>query len=141
MRIDERIAGGGEPAFSFEFFPPKTPDGEAKLIDFGVAQTAGTPQEGADSAGDGAYLAPEQLCGEPIGPATDVFALGCLAYELHQSTTDPAEFMFYERWSSDAALAAHAASTEPHRALLRQQLGELAEGRPAVTRWRRVNGA
>ena len=66
---------------------------------------------------------------------------GCLAYELHQSTTDPAEFMFYERWSSGAALAAHAASTEPHRALLRQQLGELAEGRPAVTRWRRVNGA
>src|SRR3954449_10307827 len=31
MRIDERIAGGAEPAFSFEFFPPKTPDGEANL--------------------------------------------------------------------------------------------------------------
>jgi methylenetetrahydrofolate reductase (NADPH) len=31
MRIDERIAGGGEPAFSFEFFPPKTDDGEANL--------------------------------------------------------------------------------------------------------------
>jgi methylenetetrahydrofolate reductase (NADH) len=33
MRIDERIAGGGEPAFSFEFFPPKTDDGEANLAD------------------------------------------------------------------------------------------------------------
>ena len=65
---------------------------------------------------------------------------GCLAYELHQSTTDPTEFMFYERWSSDAALAAHAASTEPHRALLRQQIGELADGRPTLTRWRRVIG-
>src|SRR3954469_25531716 len=31
MRIDERIAGGDEPCFSFEFFPPKTPDGEANL--------------------------------------------------------------------------------------------------------------
>src|SRR3954447_12038697 len=31
MRIDERIAGGDEPSFSFEFFPPKTPDGEANL--------------------------------------------------------------------------------------------------------------
>jgi methylenetetrahydrofolate reductase (NADPH) len=31
MRIDERIANGGEPAFSFEFFPPRTPDGEANL--------------------------------------------------------------------------------------------------------------
>src|SRR5213593_918578 len=33
MRIDERIAGGDGPSFSFEFFPPKTPDGEANLAD------------------------------------------------------------------------------------------------------------
>jgi methylenetetrahydrofolate reductase (NADPH) len=31
MRIDERIATGSEPCFSFEFFPPKTPEGEANL--------------------------------------------------------------------------------------------------------------
>jgi methylenetetrahydrofolate reductase (NADPH) len=31
MRIDERIAAGAEPSFSFEFFPPKTADGEANL--------------------------------------------------------------------------------------------------------------
>jgi methylenetetrahydrofolate reductase (NADPH) len=31
MRIDERIAAGSEPCFSFEFFPPKTPEGEANL--------------------------------------------------------------------------------------------------------------
>src|ERR687884_1731864 len=31
MRIDERIAGGREPCFSFEFFPPKTPEGESNL--------------------------------------------------------------------------------------------------------------
>jgi len=31
MRIDERIANGDEPAFSFEFFPPKTPEGEENL--------------------------------------------------------------------------------------------------------------
>jgi methylenetetrahydrofolate reductase (NADPH) len=31
MRIDERIASGSEPAFSFEFFPPKTEKGEAGL--------------------------------------------------------------------------------------------------------------
>src|SRR5918996_3202547 len=31
MRIDERLAGGGEPSFSFEFFPPKTDEGERNL--------------------------------------------------------------------------------------------------------------
>src|SRR5689334_13792238 len=31
MRIDERIASGAEPAFSFEFFPPKTDKGEEGL--------------------------------------------------------------------------------------------------------------
>src|ERR1700761_2896379 len=31
MRIDERIANGAEPAFSFEFFPPRTDEGESNL--------------------------------------------------------------------------------------------------------------
>ena len=31
MRIDERLAGGPEPSFSFEFFPPKTDEGERNL--------------------------------------------------------------------------------------------------------------
>jgi methylenetetrahydrofolate reductase (NADPH) len=33
MRIDEIIAAGGDPVFSFEFFPPKTEDGERNLFD------------------------------------------------------------------------------------------------------------
>ncbi|MBB4663220.1 methylenetetrahydrofolate reductase [NAD(P)H] [Conexibacter arvalis] len=32
MRIDEIIAAGGEPVFSFEFFPPKSEEGEARLF-------------------------------------------------------------------------------------------------------------
>jgi methylenetetrahydrofolate reductase (NADPH) len=31
VRIDERIASGNEPSFSFEFFPPKTDEGERNL--------------------------------------------------------------------------------------------------------------
>ena len=31
MRIDERITADAEPSFSFEFFPPKTDEGERKL--------------------------------------------------------------------------------------------------------------
>jgi methylenetetrahydrofolate reductase (NADPH) len=33
MRIDERLQRRDEPAFSFEFFPPKSPEGEANLAD------------------------------------------------------------------------------------------------------------
>jgi quinol monooxygenase YgiN len=32
---------------------------------------------------------------------------GCLNYDLHQSADDPVEFMFYENWTSRAALDAH----------------------------------
>src|ERR687894_1087553 len=31
MRIDERLASSSEPSFSFEFFPPKTDEGERNL--------------------------------------------------------------------------------------------------------------
>ena len=33
MRIDERLAAVSEPTFSFEFFPPKTEEGERNLAD------------------------------------------------------------------------------------------------------------
>src|SRR3954468_12439228 len=31
MRIDERLRSGSEPSFSFEFFPPRTDEGERNL--------------------------------------------------------------------------------------------------------------
>jgi len=64
---------------------------------------------------------------------------GCLAYALHQSATDPTAFVFVERWADDAALAAHAASTAPHRLALRDRLAGLVAGAPSVTRWRPVS--
>jgi serine/threonine protein kinase len=61
-----------------------TPDGTVKLVDFGAAQAAGSMQEFGEGSRleNIAYLAPEQVCGEPVSPATDVFALGCVVYEL-----------------------------------------------------------
>lgn len=32
---------------------------------------------------------------------------GCLCYNLHQSKSDPTQFMFYEQWASKEAFDAH----------------------------------
>jgi len=57
-----------------------------RIIDFGIARavdaTAGITTAGA-VMGTAAYLSPEQVHGNPAGPASDVFALGCvLAYAV-----------------------------------------------------------
>ncbi len=59
-------------------------EGDVKLGDFGVATARGAdigPQDGI-TAGKLHYLSPEQTRGEPLTPATDLFALGIVLHEL-----------------------------------------------------------
>lgn len=58
--------------------------GEVRLGDFGVAQAQGleTARERQFIAGKVAYMAPEQIEGEPVSAATDVFALGAILFEM-----------------------------------------------------------
>ncbi len=78
-----------------------TTDGHAKLLDFGIAKLLGPDYE-TEHTRTGLYLltpdhaSPEQLRGEPVTTATDVYQLGVLLYRLLtgqppcRATTPPA---------------------------------------------------
>ena len=69
-------------------------DGYIKLLDFGVARLVPQPASGEEAVtlayrtlpgtllGTLAYMSPEQAHGQHVGPATDIFALGVVFYEL-----------------------------------------------------------
>ena len=76
-----------------------THDGRVKILDFGLAQLVrpDTKTEDVDAStiptapmktdpsaimGTAGYMAPEQLRGEPVDATTDIFALGCVLYEM-----------------------------------------------------------
>ncbi|MFN8573079.1 MAG: protein kinase [Gemmatimonadaceae bacterium] len=59
------------------------PDGTVKVLDFGLAM-AHDPSLMTESppAGTPAYMAPEQVMGEPVSARTDLWALGVVLYEM-----------------------------------------------------------
>jgi predicted ATPase len=63
-------------------------DGTPVLVDFGLAlrQDLGSGRERLETAGDiggtAAYMAPEQIRSEPVDARTDLYALGCIFYEM-----------------------------------------------------------
>jgi eukaryotic-like serine/threonine-protein kinase len=63
----------------------RTPSGrEVKVLDFGIAR-AQFPAGGTRTQavlGTAAYLSPEQASGRSAGPSADLYALGCVFYEM-----------------------------------------------------------
>ncbi|MDB4306283.1 protein kinase, partial [bacterium] len=72
-----------------------TSDGRVKVLDFGLAQVKEPVEEEAETAtltpagtvagsvlGTMGYMSPEQLRGEPSDARSDIFAFGCVLYEM-----------------------------------------------------------
>src|SRR3954454_20367675 len=65
-----------------------TADGRVKIADFGIAKATTKMQTGAfltatgTTVGTPTYMAPEQAMAQDIGPWTDLYSVGCMAFEL-----------------------------------------------------------
>jgi TolB-like protein/Flp pilus assembly protein TadD/predicted Ser/Thr protein kinase len=65
-----------------------TTKGTAKLLDFGLAKFAATPDSDITKTiegtliGTAAYMAPEQAQGKPLDERSDIFSFGAVLYEL-----------------------------------------------------------
>jgi serine/threonine protein kinase len=58
-------------------------NGKAKVLDFGIAKLTSAATVTRDKVvGTPEYISPEQALGEPVGPASDVYSLGIMLYEM-----------------------------------------------------------
>jgi serine/threonine-protein kinase len=65
-----------------------TDSGHIKVTDFGIARAAEatTVSDFGDILGSAKYMSPEQAAGDQVGPASDLYSLGVVLYEILTGT-------------------------------------------------------
>ena len=123
-----------------------TDEGRVKITDFGIAKAL-TPEDtsafrtatGA-TLGTPAYMAPEQAMGEGVGPWTDLYAVGVIAYELLSGTVpfsnvEPVAVMLAHIQQDPPPLCSHAPDVpEPIAAWVHGLLAKAPDDRPDSAR-------
>lgn len=114
--------------------------GRAKLLDFGIAKLLAEDHLGADRTSTEerlltpGYAAPEQLTGDSITTATDVYSLGTVLYEL-LSGCKP-----HPRRAGDPLVPPTGTPVPPSAALRAGEAGADGEEPPPAHSWRRIQG-
>src|SRR5215204_4660660 len=97
-----------------------TDSGHVKVADFGIARAAETTtiSDHGDILGTAHYISPEQAMGGPVGPASDLYSLGVVLYEMLTGRVP------FEVESLSDLPAAHASGAPPHPRELNPRIPE-----------------
>ncbi|MGZ8647762.1 MAG: protein kinase domain-containing protein [Solirubrobacteraceae bacterium] len=106
-----------------------TSTGTVKIADFGIAKATQAADTGAfvtatgTTVGTPPYMAPEQAMAKEIGPWTDLYSVGCMAYELFTGRPP-----FYDAEEPLAILLRHISEALP-------PASEVADVDPDISAW------
>ncbi len=101
-------------------------NGHALVADFGIARAA---QEAGGhkltqtgmAVGTPVYMSPEQAVGDPVGPTSDIYSLGCMLYELLAGEPP------FAAKNAQALMARHAMEAVPSIRIVRSTVPEEVE--------------
>jgi len=104
-----------------------TADGRVKITDFGIARatvSTGFRTETGMTVGTPAYMAPEQAAGSDLGPWTDLYSVGVMAYEFVVG-----DVPFHDTSAPMAVMMRHMSEPIPAAAQVRPEVD------PALSDW------